>query len=75
MNLVMNPACWSNFGKGLAHAKSLHTLRVNLCDWDYAGLEGFVNGMKYNSSIIHLDLSYNNIKDNCGDLLARIISD
>lgn len=75
MNLIMNPSCWQNLGKGLAHAKCLHTLKINLCDIDYACLNGFVGGMKFNASIVVLDFSYNNIKDNCGDLLARILSD
>ena len=66
---------WNSLAKGLAFTKVLATLRFNLCEIERDALLSFAEGMKANRSIINLDFSYNNIKDNCGDVLARIISD
>ena len=66
---------WNSLAKGLVFTKVLTTLKFNLCEIDRDALLSFAEGMKANQSIVNLDFSYNNIKDNCGDVLARIISD
>ena len=66
---------WTSLAKGLVFTKVLTSLRFNLCEIERDALLAFAEGMKANQSIVNLDFSYNNIKDNCGDVLARIISD
>jgi len=75
MNITISTYGWSSLAEGLACARSLETLRINLCELERDGLTKFADGMRTNQSVIAIDLSFNNIKDSCGDILARIIAD
>lgn len=75
LNMTISAYGWQSLAKGLAASQSLETLKINLCEIDRDGLSNFADGMKSNQSILYLDFSFNNIKDSCGDILARMIAD
>ena len=45
-----------------------------MCSLDRDGLQLISEAMKINQSIRCLDLSYNNISDSNGDILAKLVS-
>lgn len=75
MNIRVSTLGWAALSKGLeVHSCALTKLTVNLVEFDRESLGTLADGIKKNSSIQVLDLSYNNLKDSYGDIFARIIS-
>ena len=75
MNIRINSIGWQALAKGLESTYSvLETLKINLVDFDRESLGKLADGVKKNLSISCLDLSYNNLKDSFGDIIASIIS-
>ena len=75
MNIKVNMYGWQAFSKGLiSHSCVIESLKINLVEFDRECLNTLAEGIKHNQSIISLDLSYNNIKDNLGDIFAKIVS-
>lgn len=75
MNMRINSIGWQALAKGLESTYSvLETLKINLVDFDRESLSKLADGVKKNLSISCLDLSYNNLKDSFGDIIAQIIS-
>jgi hypothetical protein len=52
----------------------LKKFKVNLVEFDRDGLTALAEGLSVNTSVNQIDLSYNNLKDAFGDILARIVS-
>ena len=75
LNIKVHDRGWETFSKGLAIAKNLDQLKINLCDLDRGSLDWIAKGLKFNKSIQILDLSYNFIEDRDSDMIARIVSD
>lgn len=73
-NISLSINSWKSIQRGLVKTKSLDTLRINLVEVNREALLCLSEGMKQNTSVIRLDLGYNNIKDSDGDVLARIVS-
>jgi hypothetical protein len=74
IQITISPHGWKSLGKGLGASKSIEKLIINLCEINREALMQLSEGMKTNTSIKVLNLSYNNISDHEGDLFGRIIS-
>lgn len=71
--LKLNDYCWDTLRKGIKKTRVLRTLIVNMTTIDRNHLKMLADAMRHNLSVDTIDLSYNEIKDCDGDLLAKII--
>ena len=74
VDLKLSQPSWTALAAGLQEARTLEELKLNMVHMDRQALTAIADAMKVNSSVTKLDLSYNDISDSNGDILARIIS-
>ena len=74
IGLRFNAYAWNSLQSGLQYTTVLTTLRFNMIDMDRHALTCLADAFKVNASVKVLDLSYNDIKDADGDVIARIVS-
>lgn len=74
LDLKLNNQSWTLLADGVKHTRALETLKLNMVNVDRANLQKLADAMKTNASISVLDLSFNDMADANGDVLARIIS-
>lgn len=74
VGLRFNAYAWNSLQSGLAYTNVLSTLRFNMVNVDRHAIVCLADALKVNSSVRILDLSYNDIKDADGDMLAKIVS-
>lgn len=75
MNIRINSIGWQSFAKGIESPHCvLDKLVINLVEFDRDSLSTLTDGVRKNLSISTLDLSYNNLKDAYGDIIAKVIS-
>jgi hypothetical protein len=75
VNIKINIHAWKAVAKGLiAESCVLKKLRINIVEFTREELSALAEGLSINQSIETLDLSYNDLKDSYGDILARIVS-
>ena len=73
VGLTLNIHAWTHLKRGIEETRILKSLSLNMIELDRERLQFLVEAMKQNLSIATLDLSFNDIKDKDGDLIAKII--
>lgn len=74
IDIKLSQPSWTVLANGLRESRTLEALKLNMLHIDRQALTVISDAMKINSSVTKLDLSYNDISDSNGDVLARIIS-
>jgi len=74
LDIKLNNQSWTLLADGVKHTRALETLKLNMVNVDRDNLQKLADAMKTNASISVLDLSFNDMSDANGDVLAKIIS-
>jgi len=60
---------------GIGSSQRINQLTINHCTINAVALEELGSGLKSNTSLEILDLSYNQISDECGGMIAKILQE
>ena len=61
--------------KGLKQTQNLRILQLNNCNLNQAALEALCEGIKLNTSLVKLDMSYCAISDKLAPQIGRMIKE
>ena len=74
LNLEFDEKLAQNLSFGICQNKSIKRLKINNCKMDIQSYEILLKGLFNHAKIEKLDLQKNNLEDNYGNMIGRIIS-